>query len=105
ESLNREWIEKYFVIEEADRVVFGNPFKEIVEPGGQIFFVVVNGKPMGTCAVMRLDDHVYEIAKMAVSSEAHGRGYSNLLMKSAIEFAKHAGADKLILLSNTRLKA
>jgi len=105
ESLNREWIEKYFVIEEADRVVFGNPLKEIVEPGGQIFFVVVNGKPLGTCAVMRLDDHVYEIAKMAVSSEAQGRGYSNLLMKSAIEFAKHAGADKLILLSNTRLKA
>lgn len=105
ESLNREWIEKYFVIEEADERVFRNPFKEIVEPGGQIFFVIVNGKPLGTCAVMRLDDHVYEIAKMAVSSEAQGRGHSNLLMKSAIEFAKQAGAEKLILLSNTRLKA
>jgi GNAT superfamily N-acetyltransferase len=105
ESLNREWIEQYFEIEEADERVFGNPFKEVVEPGGQIFFVIVNGKPLGTCAVMRLDDRVYEIAKMAVSSEAQGRGHSNLLMKSAIEFAKHAGAEKLILLSNTRLKA
>jgi len=105
ESLNREWIEQYFEIEEADKRVFGNPFKEIIEPGGQVFFVIVNGTPLGTCAVMRLDDHVYEIAKMAVSSEAQGRGHSNLLMKSAIEFAKHAGAEKLILLSNTRLKA
>ena len=105
ESLNREWIEQYFEIEEADERVFHDPFKEIVEPGGQIFFVIVNGKPLGTCSVMRLDDQVYEIAKMAVSSEAQGRGHSNLLMKSAIEFAKQAGADKLILLSNTRLKA
>ena len=37
ESLNREWIEKYFIIEEADRVVFADPFKQIVEPGGEIF--------------------------------------------------------------------
>jgi GNAT superfamily N-acetyltransferase len=105
ETLNREWIEKYFEIEEADRTVFKDPFKAIVAPGGQIFFVVVNGEVLGTCAVMRLDDSTYELAKMAVSSEAQGRGYSNLLMKSAIEFAKHAGAEKLILLSNTRLKA
>src|SRR6476660_9871795 len=92
ESLNREWIEQYFEIEEADERVFGNPLKEIIEPGGQIFFVIVNGKPLGTCAVMRLDDQVYEIAKMAVSTGAQGRGHSNLLMKSAIDFAKHAGA-------------
>ena len=104
ESLNREWIEEYFEIEEADLVIFADPFKEIVEPGGQIFFVIVDGKPVGTCAVVRLNDHVFELAKMAVSSEARGRGYGDLLISSVINFAKEAGAERLILVSNTQLK-
>jgi N-acetylglutamate synthase-like GNAT family acetyltransferase len=105
ESLNREWIEKYFELEEADRIVFKDPFTEIVEPGGEIFFVVVDGEVLGTCAVMRLNDRTYELAKMAVSPKAQGRGYSNLLMSSAIGFAREAGAERLILLSNTKLSA
>jgi N-acetylglutamate synthase-like GNAT family acetyltransferase len=104
ESLNREWIEQYFEIEEADLVIFANPFKEIVEPGGQIFFVIEDGKAVGTCAVIRMKEGVYELAKMAVSSEARGRGHGDLLIESVIDFAKQAGAERLILVSNTRLK-
>ncbi|HEV8134015.1 MAG TPA: GNAT family N-acetyltransferase [Pyrinomonadaceae bacterium] len=104
ESLNREWIEQYFEIEDADLVIFADPFKEIVEPGGQIFFVIAEGKAVGTCAVVRLNDRVFELAKMAVSSEAQGRGYGDLLISSVINFAKEAGAERLILVSNTQLK-
>ena len=104
ESLNRAWIEEYFEIEDADLTVFSDPFKEIVEPGGQIFFVVVDGNVLGTCAVIRLSDDVYELAKMAVAAEARGRGYGDLLIESAIDFAKQSGAERLILLSNTLLK-
>ncbi len=104
ESLNREWIEEYFVIEEADRVIFADPFKEIVEPGGQVFFVVADRSVVGTCAVIKISEHVFELAKMAVSASARGRGYGDLLIKSAIDFAREAGAEKIFLLSNTRLK-
>jgi len=103
ESLNRAWIEQYFEIEDADRTVFSDPFKEIVEPGGQIFFVVSDGKVLGTCAVMRLSDDVFELAKMAVAAEARGRGYGDRLIEAAIDFARQSGAERLILLSNTRL--
>ncbi|PYS67204.1 MAG: GNAT family N-acetyltransferase, partial [Acidobacteria bacterium] len=88
----------------ADRTVFSDPFKTIVEPGGQIFFVVSDGKVFGTCAVMRLSDGIYELAKMAVAAEARGRGYGDLLIEAAIDFARQEGAERLILLSNTRLK-
>src|SRR5215203_3267606 len=104
ESLNRAWIEEYFEIEEADLTVLGDPFKEIIERGGQIFFVVSDGKAFGTCAVIRLSDDVYELAKMAVAAEARGLGYGDLLIEAAIEFARETGAQRLILLSNTRLK-
>jgi 8-oxo-dGTP diphosphatase len=40
---------------------------------------------------------------MAVSPEAQGRGYGNLLIEVAIEFARSAGAETLMLLSNSRL--
>ena len=102
-KLNREWIERYFVVEKADLVVFENPFATIVEPGGQIFFVISAGKALGTCAVIRHDSEIYELAKMAVSPEAQGRGYGNLLAAAAIEFARSAGAKTLMLLSNSRL--
>ena len=104
ESLNREWIEEYFEIEDADLVIFADPFREIVEPGGQIFFVIAESKAVGTCAVVRLNDQVFELAKMAVSSEARGRGCGDLLISSVINFAKEARAERLILISNTQLK-
>jgi GNAT superfamily N-acetyltransferase len=42
---------------------------------------------------------------MAVTEKAQGRGYSKLLMERAISFAREAGAERLILLSNTRLES
>jgi putative acetyltransferase len=102
-ALNREWIEHYFVLEEADLTVFKDPRGTIVEPGGQIFFVISDGDVVGACAVIRHDNRVYELAKMAVAHRAQGRGYSNLLAKAAIEFARKAGAQTLMLLSNSRL--
>lgn len=103
EALNRQWIERYFAIEEADRAIFQNPFKAIVEPGGQIFFAVLGDEVLGTCAVMRHDARVYELAKMAVVPEAQGRGYGDLLVEAAIEFARDAGAERLMLLTNSGL--
>ena len=103
-ALNREWIERYFAIENADLIVFKDPRATVVEPGGQIFFVVLAGDVLGTCAVIRHDSSNYELAKMAVSPRAQGRGYGSLLVQAAIEFARDAGAQILTLLSNSRLR-
>jgi hypothetical protein len=40
ERLNREWIETWFALEEADRETFRDPAARVLAPGGQIFFVV-----------------------------------------------------------------
>jgi ribosomal protein S18 acetylase RimI-like enzyme len=103
ERLNREWIETWFTLEDADRETFRDPVGKILAPGGQIFFVVDEGRVLGTCAVMRHEPEVHEIAKMAVAPEARGRGYGDLLMEAAVEFSRRTGARRVVIVSNTRL--
>ena len=103
ERLNRAWIEQYFRIEDADREVFGDPETAILEPGGEIFFVVENGEVVGTCAIIPHEPGVYEIAKMAVSPAARGKGYGDVLMDATVDFARRAGASKVVIVSNTVL--
>jgi GNAT superfamily N-acetyltransferase len=103
ERLNRAWIERWFVLEEEDRKVFEDPAGHIVEPGGQIFFVLDEAGVRGTCAVIRHDGDTLELAKMAVEPSAQGRGYGDRLVEAVIGFARAAGATRLMLVSNTRL--
>ena len=103
EQLNRDWIEQHFVIEEADREVFRDPSAAIVEPGGEIFFVLENGQVQGTCAVLPHEPGIYEIAKMAVAPSARGKGYGDLLMEACVDFGRRVRARRIIIVSNTKL--
>ena len=104
EQLNRDWIETYFVLEEPDREVFSDPRAKILDPGGEIFFVLEGDQVQGTCAVLRHSADECEIAKMAVAPGARGRGFGDLLMDQAIAFAGEVGARRIIIVSNTVLE-
>lgn len=104
EQLNREWIETYFVLEEADREVLGDPRGKILQQGGQVFFVLERGEVRGTCAVLPHGAEDYEIAKMAVAPAARGRGFGHLLMEAALSFCREGGARRAIIVSNTALE-
>jgi ribosomal protein S18 acetylase RimI-like enzyme len=104
EQLNREWIETYFVLEDADRKVLGNPGREILDQGGQIFFVCEGDQVQGTCAVLKHDRESFEIAKMAVAPAARGRGYGDRLMEAALQYSAERGARRVIIVSNTALE-
>lgn len=104
EQLNREWIETYFVLEEADREIFRDPASKVLAAGGQIFFVLEGNQVQGTCAVLRHSGEDFEIAKMAVAPSARGRGYGDRLMEAAIRFAARAGGKRIIIVSNTVLE-
>jgi putative acetyltransferase len=104
EQLNREWIETYFALEPADREILGNPRGTILEHGGQVFYVLEQGEVLGTCAVLRHNAEECEIAKMAVSPAARGRGFGDLLMEACITFAREVGSRKVVIVSNTVLE-
>lgn len=104
-ELNREWIQKYFQIEASDERQFADPEGTILKPGGEIFFVLEEGRAVGTCAMIADTPHRYELAKMAVTPTLRGKGYGDLLMKAAMEWAKSKAAKEVFILSNTELEA
>ena len=107
-SLNYEWIQHYFEVEQEDRDALEDPVGYAIEPGGEIFFVLEerenNGEkdeePVGTVAMVPKPDGVFELAKMAVRPDRQGKGYSNLLMNACIEFAHSRGAREVMLVTN-----
>jgi putative acetyltransferase len=102
-ELNRDWIEKYFVLEDEDLEVLSDPRGRILESVGQVFFVLADGVVQGTCAVLRHGADC-EIAKMAVAPAARGRGFGDLLMDAAMSFAAEMGVRRVIIVSNTSLE-
>jgi mannose-6-phosphate isomerase-like protein (cupin superfamily) len=103
EALNREWIERHFVLEPADEAVFRDPYGAIVAPGGEIFFLVTGGEVLGTCALLAHGARTVELAKMAVSPRARGRGYGDRLIEAAVAHARAAGMETLRLVTNSSL--
>jgi len=103
-QLNEDWITKYFKMEEADHQILDHPEAYVLNKGGYILFALGNGRPVGTCALVKRDETTFELSKMAVSDEAKGKGIGLLLGNAAIEKAKVAGFKRIYLESNTILK-
>lgn len=103
--LNYEWLVKYFRVEEGDKLALTNPREQIIAKGGFIFFARKENEILGTAALLRKTDVVYELGKMAVSSHVRGVGVGTQLLLHCIRFARQQGIEKLILYSNTRLKS
>jgi GNAT superfamily N-acetyltransferase len=101
--LNRQWIEELFAIEPPDEQVLGDPEREVIAPGGQIFFARADAEIVGTAAALLHSPGVFELAKMAVTPGWRGRGVGRLLGQAVIDFARSSGALRLFLLTNSRL--
>jgi GNAT superfamily N-acetyltransferase len=101
--LNYEWLEKYFTVEPLDEEYLSDPEGHIVQPGGEIFFAVEGDRVIGTCAAIPQADGAMELAKLAVTPDAQGRGLGRALSLAVIEFARSRQPKNLYLVSSTRL--
>jgi N-acetylglutamate synthase-like GNAT family acetyltransferase len=102
--LNIEWLETFFYVENFDKEVLSNPKKYIIDKGGHIFFLFENTMIIGTVALMKKKDKIYELSKMAIIPEKRGKNMGQYLMDYCIDFAKNMRLNKLILYSNTLLE-
>ncbi|MDT0688388.1 GNAT family N-acetyltransferase [Salegentibacter sp. F188] len=103
-NLNLAWLERLFTIEPHDEEVLGNPDKYIIQPGGNIFFVKEDDSIIATVALMKMEERVYELTKMAVTPEYQGKKIGQKLMEHTLEFAKRQDWDQLIIYSSRKLK-
>jgi putative acetyltransferase len=103
ERLNLDWLQRYFSVEDIDRRVLGDPEQWILAPGGHIFFATDGGQVVGTGALLREAEGVYEVTKMAVDPAWQGRGIGRRLVEAAIARFKALRGTRLFLESNRSL--
>lgn len=104
-ALNEEWIKKFFVMEAGDYKLLDHPEEEILTKGGHIAFALLDGEVVGTCALVKTEDHplTFELSKMAVSPKAQGKKLGYLLGNALVEKAKELKAEKVFLVTNSIL--
>ena len=102
--LNLEWLNKYNLTESHDLMVLDDPRGTIIDRGGCIFLAKSGEDIIGSSALMKEHDGIYELAKMAVKQEYRGKGISKLLIEKCLDTAREWNAFKLTLFSNSQLK-
>ena len=104
--INREWIEAMYTMEPHDHEVLDDPRTHIVDRGGTILFVRAPGIGIvGACALMRIEDGVFELTKMGVLLSARGRKAGEFLLAATIERAQKMPIETLFLLTNRNSQA
>jgi DNA-binding MarR family transcriptional regulator/N-acetylglutamate synthase-like GNAT family acetyltransferase len=102
-EFNIEWLESFFYVEDYDREVLSKPQKYIIAPGGYIFFAKQNNEILGTVALLKKEEGIFELTKMAVPPIHQGKKMGQLLMQYCIDFAKENKFKKLFLYSHSKL--
>jgi N-acetylglutamate synthase-like GNAT family acetyltransferase len=83
--------------------MLNDPENEILNKGGRIYYAQENGRITGTYSLLKINDTVYELGKMAVTSASRGNGTGNALMQHCLYVSKQMGIEKLVLYSNRKL--
>lgn len=105
-DLNAAWISKHYTIETSDEKVLRDPKGVILDQGGHILILEVDGVPAGTGALIKMSNGKfdYELAKMCVAEHFRGQKLGYKLCLALLELARELGARSVYLESNDRLK-
>lgn len=104
-AINTAWVEELFSLEPFDIAQFESPEEVIIKPGGTIIFAKLGEEIVGTVALFKTGEGQFEMIKMGVLPAAQGKGIGLILGKAILQKAKEMDAKKVVLYSNTKLKA
>jgi GNAT superfamily N-acetyltransferase len=103
-TLNEEWIAKWFRLEEKDIATLSDPMGKIIAPGGHVYMAAEGDRVLGTGALIRFGDGIYELSKMAVSPDARGNGIGRKLILYILDQARALNAHTVFLGSSKKLE-
>ena len=101
--LNAYWLNHYGLMESHDMEILDDPHGKVLDNGGSIFLAMEGEKVVGTAGIVKEEKNVYELVKMAVDPEYHGKGISKALLDRCLHQAKQQGGTKIYLWSNSQL--
>ena len=78
--LNKAWLEKYFNVEPVDQLMLDNPKEFFIDKGGFIYFARLNDDIVGTFALLKESEAVFELSKMAVGDKYQGMNIGNTML-------------------------
>ncbi|MCB0805252.1 MAG: bifunctional helix-turn-helix transcriptional regulator/GNAT family N-acetyltransferase [Bacteroidales bacterium] len=103
-DLNVAWLTTYFKVEPHDEILLFNPDEEIIGKGGKILVALYQAEVVGTIALLKVNDRVCELTKMAVREDLQHRGIGRKLLDAAMQLARDLGYRKLTLLTSPVLE-
>ncbi len=104
-ALNVMWLEQYNLLESHDLEILDHPEKYILDNGGAIYLAQHEQDIVGSAALLKEQEGIYELVKMAVAPSYQKMGISNLLMERCLQAAHTLKAKRIVLFSNHQLKA
>jgi N-acetylglutamate synthase-like GNAT family acetyltransferase len=105
-DINAEWITSMFVMEDVDRHVLQNPRETIIDPGGAVLFVELEGRGIvGAGALRWSEPGQLELTKMGVKSGLRGLKAGEFLLDALIARAATMKPNRLYLLTSKRCEA
>ncbi|WP_206244547.1 bifunctional helix-turn-helix transcriptional regulator/GNAT family N-acetyltransferase [Novosphingobium terrae] len=104
--INAEWVQAMFTLEENDIQILTRPRELIIDQGGEILFIETpDAGIVGTCALIRMGEGVFELTKMGVSAAARGRKAGEFLLAAMLDKARAMKIETLYLLTNRKCEA
>lgn len=104
-DITMAWLAKDFTVEPQHIDMLLNPERVLLEPGGDVFFAVEDGKAVGTVAMKSCGGGVFELTKLGVDPAAKGSGYGRKLCERVIESFVEKKGKRLFLESHSMLEA
>jgi ribosomal protein S18 acetylase RimI-like enzyme len=105
-DINAEWIAAMFEMEDVDRYVLQNPRQAIIDAGGDILFVELEGQGIVGAGALKWDaPGQLELTKMGVKSGLRGLKAGEFLLAALIARAAEMRPDRLFLLTNKKCEA
>jgi N-acetylglutamate synthase-like GNAT family acetyltransferase len=105
-DINAEWIEAMFAMEEVDAYVLQNPREAIIDAGGDILFVELEGQGIVGAGALKWDEPgQLELTKMGVKSGLRGLKAGEFLLTALIARAMEMQPDRLFLLTSKKCES
>ncbi|ACT58683.1 bifunctional helix-turn-helix transcriptional regulator/GNAT family N-acetyltransferase [Hirschia baltica] len=105
-DISEQWVSSMFKLEQNDREIIENPRKLIIDRGGVILFAKTpQFGVVGTCALIKIEDGIFELTKMGVTDNARGLKIGEKLLQATINRAKEMNLTCMYLLTNKKCEA